>query len=119
MENGMRKNYDMLDFLVKNHPHHFVSLLHSPDMDDCLLSAGCMLCCGMEQSSLARKALLPFLDHSSSLVREGALYGLSFHMNRTVCKKLLSIQKKEENKELELFISEIVKEFHGQRKSKS
>jgi hypothetical protein len=51
----------------------------------------------IEDSKIAIKVLLPMLDHSLALVREGVIYGLSAHLNDKVRAKLLDISKNDKS----------------------
>jgi len=49
----------------------------------------------MEDSDMVRKHLLPLLHHEVGVVREGAIYGLTYHLNDKVRQELTRMAKED------------------------
>ncbi len=82
---------NMYEFLVRNHEAELCTWVASGALQDTDLTFAAEALGDAKDSDAARVALLPLLDAPSSLIREGAIYGLARHMNETVAARLAQL----------------------------
>lgn len=82
-----------LEQLAASAPHELLRLIASATLDpaDLTFAAEAAGRIGAGDAEAVRAALLPLLGHASSVVREGAIYGLVLHMDPTVRLRLVEV----------------------------
>jgi len=81
----------MFEFLAVNYPNDLLKLVSGNVLSPPAMTFAAEIAGGTLLGPEVRMALLPLLDHVSPLVREGAIYGLRQHADKTVLEKLRSL----------------------------
>jgi HEAT repeat protein len=81
----------MFEFLAANYPSDLLKLISGNVLSPPAMTFAAEIAGRISLGQTVRTALLPLLDHSSPLVREGAIYGLRQHADATVVAKLRTI----------------------------
>jgi HEAT repeat protein len=85
----------MFKNLVNNHPSQLIALLLSSSLSHSDLTFAAEIAGGISDSSAVRPALIRLLDHPNPIVREGAIYGLSNHIDDATRRRLRKIADKD------------------------
>ena len=88
---------DKIRLLANHHPVKLITLMAQSKLDDVDLS----IAIEMAGSVLKTEMIVPHIDkllhHPSPLVREGAIYGASYHLTPSIKKKLLYLSRHDES----------------------
>ena len=74
----------MFEALAQRHPVELVKLIDSNKLPPAELTFAAEALGCISDGELVRRTLIRLLDHSSAVVREGALYGLQWHLDNQV-----------------------------------
>jgi len=72
------------EFLAQNYPHELLKLIASDRLRPTDLTFAAEIAGQLLDSTEVRGILFPLLAHADAVVREGAIYGLSRHVDQTV-----------------------------------
>jgi len=81
----------MFEYLVENYPAEFIKLIKSNFLKPSDLTFAAEIAGHLKNSEDVRNILLPLLNHSLPIVREGAIYGITNHLDdnsRLILKKM-------------------------------
>lgn len=81
----------MFAYLAANYSQDLLRLVGSKLLPPPSLTFAAEISGTISDSPAVRAALIPLLNHSHALVREGAIYGLREHLDSTVMAKLASM----------------------------
>ena len=81
------------ELLADRDPDSLMRLIESNLLDRCDLTFAAEAAGRIEDAGLVVSSLLRISQHSSSLVREGAVYGLSNHLSQEVKRRLKELSK--------------------------
>lgn len=92
----------LFDNLARSQPKLLIALIESGCMDYYDLTYAAESAGRVEDPSIVVPTLLNLLDHSNAVVREGAIYGLSMHLDgvmRTMIRERLEIVIRDDGSE--------------------
>jgi len=90
-------NAEVFRDLAETQPMFLLAWIVSGDLAPADLTFAAEVAGSISNSALVRHALVPLLEHESSLVREGAVYGLAEHLDKRVRSALSSRLAKEKS----------------------
>lgn len=96
MKANMTDN-DFWEYLAKNSADLLAKILKEESLDENMLAQAAEYMGSSEDSKLVRSTLYPLLSHNSSSVREGALLGLSNHLDSVTKFKVVSMMKNDQS----------------------
>jgi hypothetical protein len=99
---------DMFEFLADSYPESLAKIIEEESLpaEDLTFAAEYMGKC--TDINLVKKVLFPLLSHEDAVVREGAIYGLTNHLDSVVKFKLFNISKNDKSKAVREAASNII-----------
>ncbi len=100
---------DMFEYLADSYPESLAKIIEEESLQaqDLTFAAEYMGKCN--DTSLVKKVLFPLLSHKEAIVREGAVYGLTNHLDSVVKFKLFNISKNDHSKAVREAASNIIR----------
>ncbi|EYF00653.1 HEAT repeat domain-containing protein [Chondromyces apiculatus] len=87
----------MFEFLAVQHPASLLRLIEQGKLDAADLTFAAELAGRLKHSEAVRRTLLPLLAHPRAVVREGAIYGLSNHLDEASRERLAELVEKDQS----------------------
>jgi len=98
----------VFEFLSEKHPDSLAKIIEEENLQSSHLTFAAEHLGAHPNSGKVKKILFPLLLHPDSIVREGAIFGLSSHLDSVVKFKLLEISKQDESESVRKIASKII-----------
>ncbi|HSN97755.1 MAG TPA: HEAT repeat domain-containing protein [Candidatus Nanopelagicales bacterium] len=83
------------EYLAAHHPRHLLRLIQGGKLEHADLTFAAEIAGRLRDEGAVQRALLPLLSHPEAVVREGAIYGLSRHLNASVRERFAELAAKD------------------------
>lgn len=99
---------EMFEFLSHESPEHLAKIIEEESLEASTLTFAAEYMGNCEDTKLVKKTLFPLLAHKEAVVREGAVYGLTNHLDSVVKYKLFHISKNDDSQAVREAASNII-----------
>jgi hypothetical protein len=100
---------DMFEYLAESYPESLAKIIEEESLPVKNLTFAAEYMGNCNDINLVKRVLFPLLNHEDALVREGAVYGLTNHLDSVVKFKLFNISKKDQSKAVREAASNIIR----------
>lgn len=98
----------VFEFLSEKHPDFLAKIIEEENLQSSQLTFAAEHMGAHSNSGKVKKVLFPLLSHPDPIVREGAIFGLSNHLDSVVKFKLLEISKQDNSESIRKIASNII-----------